>query len=705
MSASQYRPTDVDIDLRQLFMSVVRNWWRILGVALGVAAVAFVVAMLATPKYRSEARVEIGPRESVYTKADIGNRDDASQFDEVGVASQVEIISSTKIMREVASKLKLQDRPEFDPAANVSMIDRILILAGLVNDPVEIPADERVLKRFREKLQVYRVDKSRVIAIEFSSQDPQLAADIPNAIAKAYLAENSGAKLDSNSVATSYLKKEIDDLTKRVRDAEGKVAEFRATSDLLIGRDNSMLQTQQLSDLSSELSRVRASRANAEATAEAVRKALQSGASPDAFPKVIDSPLIQRLRERQVQLRADIADLSTTLLSNHPRIRALRSQLADMDAQVRDEAQKVMRSLTTEAETARGREAQLVADLNRQKVETSRAGEDEVELRALEREAAAQRQLLESYLTRYREASSRAANDYLPADARIIATALIPAEAYFPKILPIVAAAFFGAILLMSIGMLLRELFSGDAMRYQESHSFNPHADMAGRREAAAVRLGPTVEPSPQEEQTWAPADLGEIDVPAAVNRLVAGGNGRAIFISPEGDDGAAAAVMTAREAADKGLRVLLMDLTTSGAASDTMLEGFSPEGITNLLTAQAQFSDIIHSDHFSDCHVVPVGTADPAKAMRAADRLPMILSSLASVYELIVIECGAATSAAIHRLVTDDAALLVSVLDVSDQAVADAAAELRAAGYDDIILVSPEGYAAPPPASGRRAA
>ena len=170
---------------------------------------------------------------------------------------------------------------------------------------------------------------------------------------------------------------------------------------------------------------------------------LQSGASLDALPEVLSSTLIQRLRERQVQLKADIADLSTTLLDNHPRIRALSSQLADLDGQIRGEArERAEGPRRREAQTAQMREKQLVADLNTLKAESARAGEEEVELRALEREADAQRELLESYLTRYREASSRRDGNYLPADARIFSRAVAPSEPYFPKIVPIAGAAF-----------------------------------------------------------------------------------------------------------------------------------------------------------------------------------------------------------------------------------------------------------------------
>ena len=80
------------------------------------------------------------------------------------------------------------------------------------------------------------------------------------------------------------------------------------------------------------------------------------------------------------------------------------------------------------------REDQLVSDLNRPKAESARAGEQEVELRALEREAAAQRELLESYMTRYREASSRNARNYSPVDARIFERATPPSEPFSQRL-------------------------------------------------------------------------------------------------------------------------------------------------------------------------------------------------------------------------------------------------------------------------------
>lgn len=709
MSVSQSAAGDVDVDLARLFGSLVSRWRRVLGIALVVTGLALMFAWMATPHYKSETRILIETRESIFTRPDSNGENERPILDEEGVTSQVEVIGSTDLLKQVALKLDLARLPEFDEAADMSLLSRLLVITGLKSDPGEIPPEERVLKAFREKLSVYRVERSRVIVIEFSSEDPRLAAEVPNTLAEAYIAVQRDAKLESNSDATAWLEPEIADLGKRVKDAEARVAAYRAQSDLLIGQNNSVLATQQLSELSTELSRVRAGRASAEASAEGVRAALDNGASLETIPAVQASGLIQRLRERQVQLNADIADLSSTLLDNHPRIRSLRSQLADLDEQVRAEAQNILKALNNEAGTARLREQQLAADLNRLKAESARAGEEEVELRALEREATAQRQLLESYLTRYREASSRKDRNYLPADARIFSRAVVPSEPYFPKVFPIAGAAFVGSLLIIAIITLLQELFSGRAMRPAAGARVEPvrQVTMPGVR-------GGQVETAPAAiEETWTrPEDatppregLGEIGIEKAAAKIIDGGVGRAIFVSPEGDEAAASSVLVAREVADAGLRVLLLDLTASGAASRPMLDSGVFPGITNLLASEAQFTDVIHADQYSDCHVIPAGTADPARAMRAADRLPIIMNSLTTAYDVVIVECGPAEAEGIRRLVTEDTEIMVSVIE-PDEDVAAAAERLRAGGYASLTLVTPAGHASPnAPVPGRSAA
>jgi exopolysaccharide transport family protein len=709
MAGNAIRGNDVDVDLGTLFASILRDWKLILGVALAVTALAFVGAWLSTPHYRAETRILIETTESPFTRPTPAGESDRPILDEEGVTSQVEVITSTDLLKQVAAKLGLGKLGEFDEQANMGMVGRVLVLAGLKSDPGVLAAEDRVLKTMREKLRVYRVERSRVIVISFSSENPKLAADVPNAIADAYLAVQQGAKLQSNADATEWLEPEIADLRERVKAAETRVADFRAQSDLMVGQNNSALATQQLSEMSTELSRVRAARATAEANAQGLRDAINNGGSLDAMPDVLSSPLIQRLRERQVQLNTDIADLSTTLLDNHPRIKSLRSQLSDLDGQIRNEANNILRGLVTQAETARLRETKLVANLNNVKAESARVGDKEVELRALEREAASQRELLESYLTRFREASSRRDRSYLPADARIFSRASVPFEPYFPKIVPIVGAAFIGSLLVMGIVTLLRELFSGRAMRPATGREFEPVESVAMPAPVAAVPVAPAAVVEPEPAPVAAPVrkapNDNRLSVTVAAERLIASGATRAIFVSPEGDEGAASAVLVAREVADSGLRVLLLDLTSSGAASSPMLDSTELAGITNLLASEAQFADIIHADLYSECHVIPVGTANPARAMRAADRLPIVMDSLTTAYDVVVVECGPANADGIRRLVADGTFVFVSALELEDQSIDAASANLKAAGYADVMLVKPEQLDTPFPTVPSRSA
>lgn len=146
-------------------------------------------------------------------------------------------------------------------------------------------------------MQAFAVTASRVIVVQYTSANPETAKDVANALANQYILFQQAAKLQSNDDATGWLAPEIDDLRNRVRDAEKKVADYRASRGLLTGQSNSTIATQQLSEVSTELTRVRTSRASAEAKAESIRKALASGAPIDTLPDVVASGMMQRLAE------------------------------------------------------------------------------------------------------------------------------------------------------------------------------------------------------------------------------------------------------------------------------------------------------------------------------------------------------------------------------------------------------------------------
>jgi uncharacterized protein involved in exopolysaccharide biosynthesis len=280
MSVSPMTQADVDIDLGRLVKAVWEKRMLVAGLTAAAAGLAFIVTGLLNPLYKSETRLLIETREPVYS-SDQNQSNADTNFDDRAVTSQVEILRSTDLVKQVARTLDLSSREEFDPAANPSAISDILVMLGLKKNPLDVPAEERILKEFYKKLDVYAVPGSRVIGIEFSSQDEELAAQVPNALVDAYLAFQSGAKLETNTDASAWLEPEITRLREKVRESESKVAEYRAQKGLLLVNQQDTIAAKQLSDISTELSRVSGERADSEARAQSGSQALQNGQAVD----------------------------------------------------------------------------------------------------------------------------------------------------------------------------------------------------------------------------------------------------------------------------------------------------------------------------------------------------------------------------------------------------------------------------------------
>ncbi|MGV3552479.1 exopolysaccharide transport family protein [Rhizobium sp.] len=747
MSDRRYSDQDADIDLGGLVGAIWRRRMLVLLSTVVLGGGAFAVASVISPRYQAETRILIESRNPTLTSQQAQQSAPEPAIDEAGVASQVALLQSNDLIKQVAKQLNLNDIEEFDPSANPDMLTRVMVLARLTKNPLDVPPEERVLAEFYKKLQVYQVEKSRVIAIQFSSKDPRLAAQVPTEMAKVYLALQSGAKLDTTNDTAKWLEPEIANLREKVSDAEAKVADYRASSDLYKTSDQATFSESQLGNISQELARIRGERANAEARAANVREALKAGRNVDSLSEVVGSPMIQRLKETQSNIEGQIADLSTSLLDGHPRLKGLRSQLSGITEQIRRETRKVLASLESEANVARDRERQLIGQLDNLKADTAVTEERQVGLKALEREATAQRQLLETYLARYREAVSRQDMNATPADGRIISNATVPAQPYFPKVLPITVVAALAGFLLSSVFIMLAELFSGRAIRYsglefeddavvgQSVARAAPIAavttpattttqtvhgeveddaqgvetatidDKPSVKATSLLSLEPDVE-NPDSDMEAAAEDFidEEFSVNAVARHLIDSDVNVAVAVSLSGDVGSTSTVILARTVAEMGRKTILIDMTGSALPTRLMAENVRQPGITDLLCGEASIADTIHGDRLSDAHLLPHGNANAKHAMRAAERLGMVVDSLANAYDLVIVECGPANVEGVKRLArSGQAEIILSAADASHEEIETAATSFIEAGYDDVVLLFGSGNPVPP--SGRKAA
>ncbi len=165
-------------------------------------------------------------------------------------------------------------------------------------------------------------------------------------------------------------------MRQKVEDAEAKVEDFRAKANLLVGNNNTTLSAQQLGDVNAQLAAARAQKIDAEAKAKLIRDMLRSG-QPIESSDILNSELIRRLAEQRVTLRAQLAEQSSTLLDNHPRIKELKAQIADLDNQIRAEAEIVARSFENDAKLASARldsQAAILDQLKNQAASTNGRG-------------------------------------------------------------------------------------------------------------------------------------------------------------------------------------------------------------------------------------------------------------------------------------------------------------------------------------------
>src|SRR5262245_40082296 len=189
-----------ELDLAALGRALWRKRRGIIVLTLAAAAISFIAVNLITPRYRSEARVLIETRENIFLRPEAEKAAErGTTVDQEAVTSQVQLILSRDLARVVIRTLNLGERPEFDPVLRGSSVVGVLLeVLGLVKDPLSQTPEERVLRTYSERLTAYQVEKSRVIAIEFESQDPDLAAQAANSIAETYLVLQQTAKQEQS---------------------------------------------------------------------------------------------------------------------------------------------------------------------------------------------------------------------------------------------------------------------------------------------------------------------------------------------------------------------------------------------------------------------------------------------------------------------------------------------------------------------------
>ena len=672
MSDQNVLMQDDDIDVIGLFAALKRKWWLVLLITILTAVGLFFLLSAIPSRYDSNARIIIESKDNSFNRTinDNNGQQLTNQYDEEAIRSQVEILSSDKIALEILELLQKQDEDKNLNTNHIaqfedeSFLDKIGdFFAPKDKKPFEPSgtsnisgSQSAILEEFKKQLNIYPIEKSRAIVIEFWATNPQTAFEVPNLIAEQYVSILEDKKKELTQDAKVWLNPIVKEYSDNLKEAEAEVAAFRARENVLRGGgENQSIARQQLSEISTELSRLRAERSSAKAKVASIRAAIRSGASLDVIPEVIDSPLIQRLREREVEIRAQISDLSTTLLPNHPRLKALNSQVDDFQKQIIAAANNILKSLENNVNLAEETETDLINEIEELKDQVTEVNQKEVQLAALVRTAESYRELLSEYQKRNLEAISR--SDFAPIDAEIYPSRSMPGEPYFPKVIPFTIAGTVAAFMLSILGVLAITLISSignarkpQSVRVEEDGYLKEDAyleEMPLVEEPVVVNEVITEEAEPElktrkrnpfgqlekiikgkskvdkTENKATPTKAVEVEkatsiistkpVAAAVEpepkakpesiavRYAASvfqdlGEGRIVVTSPGGDKGSKTAWILARQLDRSGENgVVIIDLSGGGATAIEMLGGNELPGIFNLISGAVSVDNIIY--------------------------------------------------------------------------------------------------------------
>ncbi|MBI3715721.1 MAG: polysaccharide biosynthesis tyrosine autokinase, partial [Betaproteobacteria bacterium] len=366
--------------------------------------------------------------------------------------TQGEILKSRELARKVVDKLKLQTHPDFDPRQEPQ---KPQWFSFGFDSSKEAPSEEAIVKRaigtVIGNLQVQPVRNSQLVQISYVAYDRELAAKVPNALAEVYIESDLEAKVAMTQKASAWITERMGDLRVKLEQSERNLQDYRDREKIVDAKGVAMSgASRALEEATTGLVMARNKRAEAEALYNQVQAVKQGRGAYDSIPAVLRHPTVQKFMENVADAERKVADNSKRYGPEHPKMVQANSDLASAREGVRRQIEVVVAGVAKDYEIARANEQSIERALGQSKAEIQGMNRKEFQLTVLEREAQANKQLYDMFVTRYKE--TNAAGDLQSTVARVVDPAILSSVPYAPNKTQIVGVAAAVALL---IGILL----------------------------------------------------------------------------------------------------------------------------------------------------------------------------------------------------------------------------------------------------------
>ncbi|WP_394754734.1 GumC family protein [Crenothrix sp.] len=660
--------TSDGISIRQIFAIIWRRKWLILAIMLGCTLLAATILWSIAPRYTGEAQIMIENRGRDIVKRE--NASTASLADAETIAGEIQVLRSPELAREVIRELNLDQDPEFntlpanaeDNADDLSStttaikdnagkfftqeeksIDNMVDSSGISEK--EYRSELRwtqIINNFLKNLDVQQQRESRVITVKFTSKNRITASRVTNAIVNLYIKRQMDSKFETTKMASSWLNQQIMVSQKQVKASEDAVELYRKNSGLLNGKDGTLIQ-QQISEVNSQLMVAKSDRSLAAARLRQAESLLNSRGDIGSTNEVLQSSLIQGLRTQESELQRKIAELSTDYGPKHPKLLNFIAELNSLQDKIEVEVRKIVNGLSNEAEITDSRIASLQENMEVLKGQLAKDNTDKVQLDALNRDAEANRTLLNTFVARFKEVSAQENMEVQQPDATVISRAGALSDPTFPKKKPILALAIVASgIVGLMLAFLMEYLIPGYRSGEQiEKVTGLPSLGFVPLLKGADKRAGMSLDNYILQYPRSALAH----SINAIRWNLDISGKGKMpktiLVTSTQPKEGkTTAASSLARMYAMAGKRVLLVDADSYRAGILKVFQLSEAAGLSDVLLEEQTLDNVIWTEKATGLDVLRSGKQVPdLTSILASPQFDAFLKSLDKDYDTVIID------------------------------------------------------------------
>jgi polysaccharide biosynthesis transport protein len=589
-----------DFDLKQLCSTLWRGKTTIL-ISIIVALVLAVLFVLIMPyKYTATTQILIDPMELHSAGNELTSPSQQSDAAVLTVESQVRVLTSDNLLTRVVAAEGLDHDPEF-------------VRGALSLEHASLAA----LNELKRHLSVSRADRTYVIDVSVTSEDPAKAARIANAIAKAYLAGQTEVRSDNARQMSQSLSGRLKELQDRVRDSENRVEAYKSSHNI-VGANGELVDEQQLTSLNAQLSAAHARTEEAKSRLDQIEGAKRSKTDMGAFPAAIQSQTITALRTQYAEIMRREAEQKTSLGERHPAVIEIEAQAERLQHMIDDEVARIALSARAEYQSAKTNEDTLTRNLDTLKQTAMSTNESLVGLRELEREVQANRAVYEAFLVRARETGEQERVD--TKNIRIISKADLPLKRSWPppSLVIALAALMLGAAIGTGI-VLMRDTAENDVPRGRPADISPPKWRTAVRtlwpvRSASSdipvlatlpqIDVGYALDAVEDAHSSFA-REMHEVHEAIRANHRKRGNPSVLVVASDCEDDSTAVALMLAAVAAATE-RVLLIDADLKRRTLTAIDADQNDAGLVDVAVGRRELSEVIVRDRETNINLVP---------------------------------------------------------------------------------------------------